>query len=278
MGANTVYEATQNYSWLTRYLHSTRYKELLKAVASLKCDIGNRKIRVLDIGCGPGSAVRPLIEAFDVEYLGIDYDPTFINAAREKYGHREDCRFIVGDASDRELYKSFDADIVIALETLEHIPANRAVRVIEHVCEIVKQRIFLVTVPVEVRPSVWIKNWGASLMGYDRQSGNARETLWAGLYRLDKVPPHCGSHQGIDWRWLAQTIRVNTPVKQIHSLPFSFLPKFLAPNVIIIPEPPKSASRKKVSEPWMINHKGRFGFSDFTLVTSLQQIADVLPC
>jgi len=239
-GAETTYEANQNFNALTTFLHSTRYQVLNEKMSELSKEITNRPVKVMDIGCGPGTAVGTLVDGFNVDYVGIDYDQTFIAAAQKKYGHKENCNFVLADAADRNLYQPGSADIVIALESFEHIPANRVVDIVEHICTIVKPRVFLVTVPVEVGPVLWIKNWGSTLMGYDRQSGNLRETFWAGLYQLDKVPPHTVSHQGFDWRWLAQTMRVNSPLTETRSMPFSFLPKWCAPNVALVSQPIKA--------------------------------------
>lgn len=235
--AETAYEANQNFNSLTTFLHSPRYKILAEKMTELSKEITDRPIRVMDIGCGPGTAVGTIVNGFNAEYVGIDYDSAFIDAAQRKYRNAGQCRFVVGDAADRSFYEDRSADIVVALETLEHIPANRVVDIVEYVCTIIKPKTFLVTVPVEVGPAVWIKNWDSLLMGYDRQSGNARETFWAGLYQLDKVAPHSVSHQGFDWRWLAQTMHVNSPLVEKRSLPFSFLPKWCASNVALMSKP-----------------------------------------
>lgn len=254
--ACTAYERNQNFNSLTRYLHSGRYKALLGAVGRLQKEIDGRLVRVLDIGCGPGSAAEPLLDAFTVDYTGIDYDPTFVEAARVAHGHRPHCRFVTADAADPSHYQADGADIVCALETFEHIPANRAVDIIENVCRIVRPRIFLVTVPVEVGPALWIKNWGSQLMGYDRKSGNFRETFWAGLYQLDRVPTHKVSHQGFDWRWLAHTMRLNAPMQTVRSMPYGFLPKSLAPTMMMVSEPCKlpQTGAAPAGEAWMVNH------------------------
>jgi SAM-dependent methyltransferase len=260
----TTYEAVQSYSWLTRFLHKGRYQKLLKVLEELKREVGGRRIKMLDIGCGPGTVVEHVVNRFDVDYLGVDHDPTFIDAANRRYEKLGGCRFMVGDATTDELYHSNDADIVTALETLEHIPLNRAARLVEYVCHIVRPRFFLVTLPVEVGPAVWIKNWGSTLMGYDRKSGNFRETLWAGLYQLDRVPPHYASHQGFDWRCVAQLIRVNAHLREVQSLPFSFVPRSLSPNVALLAEPRKwkVPPGNADHEAWRINHQpsaGAFG-------------------
>jgi SAM-dependent methyltransferase len=232
----TLYEQVQNQNWLTRFLHSGRYAELLATVGRMERELG-RPVRVLDIGCGPGSTAKTLLEHFDVDYTGIDNDPVFIAAAEAKTGSRPNCRFLTADAADPAHYRAGSADLVCALETFEHIPANSVVQIIENVCRIVKPRVFLVTVPVEVGPAVWIKNWGSLLMGYDRKSGNFRETFWAGLYRLQKVPPHDISHQGFDWRWLAYTMHSNAPLRELRSMPARFIPRSLAPTMLMASRP-----------------------------------------
>lgn len=73
---------------------------------------------------------------------------------------------------------------------------------------------------------------------------------------MDRVPAHHTSHQGFDWRCLAQLIRVNAPLREIRSLPFSFVPRLLSPNVALIAEPVKSTIDLANDDPeaWKINH------------------------
>jgi SAM-dependent methyltransferase len=240
--ACTLYEKIQQFNQITRFLHSRRYSALLELIGALRGEFSHKRIRVLEIGCGPGTAVGHLLGSFEVDYRGIDLDPEFIAAARHYHGHRPHCVFIEADATDPRHYEPEGADIVFALEALEHIPERQVVRIVENVCRIVRPRLFVVTVPVEIGPAVWIKNAGSALMGYDRKSGGFRETFWAGLYRLDRVPVHGTSHLGFDWRWLAQTIRHNAPIREIRSLPFALLPKCLAPSVLMVAEPRKPES------------------------------------
>lgn len=49
--------------------------------------------RVLDVGCGPGTNARHFA---DTEYLGVDINPSYIEAATRRFGKR----FQVADASD----------------------------------------------------------------------------------------------------------------------------------------------------------------------------------
>jgi hypothetical protein len=132
------------------------------------------------------------------------------------------------------------ADVLVALETLEHIPEHDVVRIIEAAAAM-RPTLFVCSVPVEIGPAIWLKNVGSLVMGYTRHKEYLwRETFWAGLYQLDKMPPHSTGHKGFDWRWLAQTIRHNMKVTEIRKLPARMLPAAVAFSVLLVAEPRES--------------------------------------
>ena len=73
-------------------------------------------MRVLDLGCGPGSLADCL---GDVDYLGIDIEPAYIDRARKVHGRRR--RFEVGSATDLGALRSGSFDLVIANALLHHL-------------------------------------------------------------------------------------------------------------------------------------------------------------
>ena len=79
--------------------------------------------KVLDIGCGPGDILENLP---NVDYLGFDINPKYVEAAQKRYGSRG--RFFCGDvgltAIDQEA-GSFD--LVLATGVLHHLDDDRAV-------------------------------------------------------------------------------------------------------------------------------------------------------
>lgn len=183
-------------------------------------------MRVLDIGCGPGGAFATL-SGFDIEYHGVDIREDFIEVAKERY---EGANFTVTDVTE-DGFDFTKYDVIIALETFEHIPEGKLVRVIERMAASAPEFV-LVSVPIEIGPSVFIKNFGARMMGYNRVSGNFWQTLSAGTYQLNKVPTHDTAHLGFNWIWLEQTLRQNFTIERSQSLPYSWLPKFLAPSIM----------------------------------------------
>lgn len=222
------YEQNQDRNFITRYLHSFRYKNLIAEVRALP-----EPIKVLDIGCGPGKAFEILSNQYNIDYLGIDISEEFIAEARSRY---PSAKFKRANAADYKPDESFD--LVIALETLEHIPENAVVRILENVAQNIRPKLFLASVPIEVGPSVAIKYLGSAAMGYNRTSGSLFQVMRAATYQLDAIPRHETGHLGFDWRWLAQTIRHNLDLDRCVSMPWSWLPKWLAPSIIFIAKAP----------------------------------------
>lgn len=219
------YEEKQSRNFITRFLHSGRYKHLLEFTR----DNFEGKIKILDIGCGPGGAYKALANNFEIEYYGVDIREDFIQVAQQRYG--ED-KFAVDDVT-RDDFDFDKYDFIISLETFEHIPEAKLVRVIERIAKS-KPNFLFCSVPIETGPSVAIKNWGARLMGYNRNSGNFFQTLQAARYNLNALPPHGTDHLGFNWIWLEQTLRHNLKMVGSYSLPFRWLPKSFAPSIYFI--------------------------------------------
>jgi len=156
------------------------------------------------------------------------------NVAMSRYGDRKNFRLLRESALTAE---TGTPDVVVALETFEHIPEHDVVRLIERIAAL--RPLFLIaSVPIEIGPSIWIKNVGSWLMRYPRyREYTWRETFHAGLYRLDKLPPHEVNHKGFDWRWLAQTIRHNMELRTMRALPLPFLPFAVSTSVFFVARP-----------------------------------------
>ncbi len=234
----TAYEKTQRHNALTRWLHSRRYRNVVELTRELARRIPDRPIRVVEIG----SAVSKLYDVLDplyrIEYTGIELDAEFCRIAQERHAHRDNFRVIHGSASDPAVFPMLGhPDLLCALETLEHIPEHQVVRIVERMARL-EPRLAVFSGPIEIGPSILIKNVGSLLVGYARAKNRPwREVFWASLYQLDRIPPHGTGHGGFDWRWLAHTIRHNLKIREIRKSPFSFLPAALSFSFMIVAEP-----------------------------------------
>ncbi|MDJ0825505.1 MAG: class I SAM-dependent methyltransferase [Rhodobacter sp.] len=189
------------------------------------------RLRVFDIGCGTCKAFDVLGQLRDdIDYVGVDRNQEYCTLAQERYGGRGN--FEVHCASVADTLNLIDRfDLIIGLETFEHIPEPTVVRVIEAIGRSDFGRLY-VTVPNEVGPAVAIKNLGSMLMGYTRHKQYTwAETFFAATYELDRLPPHHISHKGFDWRWLAQTLRGNVRIVRKFTSPSQIVPRAVSPSI-----------------------------------------------
>jgi SAM-dependent methyltransferase len=77
--------------------------------------------RILDVGCGTGSLLDYLPE--DVDYVGCDLNPIYIESARQRYGDRG--RFFCARAGQEDAGGDF-FDFVVAKSLLHHLSDGEA--------------------------------------------------------------------------------------------------------------------------------------------------------
>lgn len=226
----TKYEQFQDFNSINKLLHSFRYKQLL-LVANVVSKNSKAKLKILDIGSGTSKSYRVLKEAgFDIEYHGVEICETLYERAKTLYSNNSD--FSLHIESIENWIGRFDGfDLIIALESFEHIPPLLVSKVIDSIGKSTFGALF-VTVPVEIGPAILLKNFGSFIMGYPRYKEYTwHETLSASLYKLDNFDRHSGGHKGFDWRWLAQTLRLNVKIQKTVKSPFQLMPSLLSPSI-----------------------------------------------
>ena len=81
--------------------------------------------RVLDVGCGPGTNTHHFAKA---DYLGIDINPAYIEAARRRTGRR----FIAADATTFTVDPAERFDFIFLNSFLHHIDTPNVMRLLRH--------------------------------------------------------------------------------------------------------------------------------------------------
>lgn len=236
MSTASEYVERQSLNPLIAWLHGLRYRNLVRAVASANLV----PLRVLDIGPGPCTAFRVLDQKFAIDYTGLELSQQFVDLSEALYGDRKNFRIIQGSAGVTDSLSALgEFDVIMALETLEHMREYDVVRLVEKI-RAMQPKLFLCSVPIEIGPPIWVKNIASAMTGYIRHSEYTwSETFWAGFYQLDRLRPHVDGHRGFDWRWLAQTIRYNFEICEMRMQPVSFAPGFASFSAFMVCKPRK---------------------------------------
>lgn len=59
--------------------------------------------KVLDVGCGEGRILQDI--KVRIDYTGIDFSDKLISIARERYGKRRECKFLLGDILEEKSWR-----------------------------------------------------------------------------------------------------------------------------------------------------------------------------
>jgi SAM-dependent methyltransferase len=81
--------------------------------------------RVLDVGCGPAHMLEFLP---DVDYVGVDLSPAYIEYAKRAFGGRG--KFLVADATSLEAHEPEPFDLVTAVGLLHHLSDKGAIQLL----------------------------------------------------------------------------------------------------------------------------------------------------
>jgi SAM-dependent methyltransferase len=95
--------------------------------------------RILDLGCGPADVLSALPE---VNYVGLDLSPRYVEAARRRWGARVEFHCV--DVSDAKIGQA-RFDIVLALALLHHLDDDQVRKVMQLASSVLTEAGRLVT-------------------------------------------------------------------------------------------------------------------------------------
>ncbi len=93
-------------------------------------NIKNKKLKILDIGCGPAEILDYIPKC---EYYGYDIDKRSINFARKKYSNNNH-HFFCKKFNKNELFRLPKFDFIILFGILHHLN-NKEVKIILNLCK-----------------------------------------------------------------------------------------------------------------------------------------------
>lgn len=238
----TQYEENANANVVNRWLHSRRY-EYVKSY--LQAKYGKRKIRILEIGVGFGKLYAELNKVLNIDYTGIEFLENLYQATQERYQTESNFTILHGSILDAGLQNQLSSsyDVIIALETFEHIHARDLPAALGFLRQKLTFSYLITSVPVEIGLTIFIKNLGSYLLHYSRfKEYSLADTLHAAMYQVHKLAPHSGDnaypkHKGFDWRVYRYLLHQDYVITVTRHLPLAWLPAHIATNVLFVATP-----------------------------------------
>ena len=122
----------------------------------------NRRLRVLEVGCGPGRNLDYL--PANVDYTGCDLSPEYIEHAKARYGHR--AQFYCLSVADLGKLNLEKFDIVMAMGVLHHLNDELVRSLARQTVPVLKDDgFFLAVEPCWTAQQSWLDR---KIMSYDR--------------------------------------------------------------------------------------------------------------
>jgi len=132
---------------IVNYVHNQRLEQIIKLIKKLLRKTNDRKIRILDAGCGEGQLLERMEKVFDkdnVEFYGVDITKIALEDAEKRTNHSE----ISLQNLKKMNFKDNFFDVITCTEVIEHIPDYE--KLLEEIRRVlIKNGLFVLSFPNE---------------------------------------------------------------------------------------------------------------------------------
>jgi Protein of unknown function (DUF5818) len=239
---NTLTDQRKSLRFLKKlysFHHVQRFEWLRKKIASLE----KQNVAVLELGCADARSLE-YVPAHVDRYLGFDAGwrsgwqngkACGLEAARERYGRRNNFRFVqsVSYTDIQRVPERFDLGIV--METFEYLDTQQLESYIATLAEKIEvSGCVLATMPNEKGFPLLVKAIGSKLSGVRRSEYTFSQFLNALAGRLDRVPRAERGRKGFDYGQIAALAARHFRYVHLEAVGSPGLPTFLSPNIGLI--------------------------------------------
>jgi cyclopropane fatty-acyl-phospholipid synthase-like methyltransferase len=114
----------QNYNYWNREYHSPNIESFIFRLKPYLLDKflpKNKKLDVLDFGCGEGSNIKFFEQTYGYRAHGVDISTVSIKNAKKKYPKKNKFKIIKSEVSENEKYFNKKFDLILSIQTLYYL-------------------------------------------------------------------------------------------------------------------------------------------------------------
>lgn len=224
---NNDNETKSSYHFYNSKSFFIRYYAYLPFIYSLKKAKFNKSSQVLDIGCSDGPFL-PSLNYYAKKITAIDISEDLVKKSKK--------------LTDTMLYKSKKIslltsdglalpfkdecfNLVFCLEVLEHV--KNPSTVIEEIYRVLKKNgVFICTIPVEIGPSLLIREIIGKITKFNRPHYTRKELIRNAMFRKPGFRSSDMSHKNFDWRLIKKEVQLVFEKVNIEFIPIKILKDF----------------------------------------------------
>lgn len=195
-------------------LHSARFEWLVRQLKRR----GIERASIFELGCHDARTIDFLEESgLTVDrYLGVDANEHGgIEMAKERFGGRPGFEFVAGAEPSAIPQPKEPFDLLICMETFEHIPEEVVDRYLARIKEVVRGTLFI-TVPIERGLPFITKHLARGVMTKEHRDMTRKE-FWGHLFGRFRGLRHDG-HIGFDDRRLVRQVAEHFKIESLHAI------------------------------------------------------------
>ncbi|MHC4397007.1 MAG: class I SAM-dependent methyltransferase [Planctomycetota bacterium] len=203
-------------------------EERFDLIVRLINDTQQSVLRVVDLGCGTGSLMLPVLEKFaEAQVLGVDFDPTLLGLAERRlasFGER--VQLIQTDLRDESWMRFMSApiDAVVSATALHWFSTDELIKLYGQLGKIIRPGgIFLSADHTGSNRREIQKGWEHHREKMLREEGNSNADDWEGFwdayaralkidvkeFRKKLTEPWRGSEEGMPLEWHFEKLRAS---------------------------------------------------------------------
>lgn len=206
---------------LRSYLHNSRFKWFREQQDAM----GFSTAKVIELGCFDGRLLGFMATPPE-HYIGLDADwEGGLSKAQSTYADHPRWQFIKSaDPQDLQQFADDSFELAVALETMEHIPADLVDAYLQQLARVVKGDL-VISVPNE-KGLVFITKWLAKKLFFGGAETYRPSELFSAIFgRMESIERN--EHKGFDYAQLSRQIAKYFDDVQVQAMPLKGLPLWL---------------------------------------------------
>jgi hypothetical protein len=187
---------------IRRFLHMRRFHWMQSRLRHLR----GSTVNVIEIGCHDAKTIM-FVEQAGLEvrrYVGLDPNPTAIEAARRRWKNRPSVDIRMGSSAADLGLETGAFDIGVCMETLEHLPDATVEAYLCALSRAVSGMVFI-TVPIERGAILLVKQIGYRAFNMYGERLSVVELANGVMGRMHRIPRH--EHKGFDERSMLRRVQ-----------------------------------------------------------------------